>query len=283
MSTTIDPAFRVSSDANLFDVAEELRAVLIPYLTDKFRREAVSMALNEFDSLDEIDSGLRFAEFLEVSVLQLRRNLVGDFDTYSKFDLLPFNRILDFHAVFLRNGVRGETYLLPSQDALGDKGEELVLGVKGIVSDYSYWNGSDSQIAHIGEEEWLDRRQAWKETLQYSTGVVQQGLVVKLFERLSAYELASWKKYKGQGQALVAESAGEERFRRVVFHQYLDGLRKVYPDLDIMSVVSGSWRFMNPKRELNYTELPYAEEQEDLLKRCISYAEKRVADFPIVF
>lgn len=290
MSISIHPAFLVSSDANLFEVAEGLRAALIPYLTDEFRKEAVSLAVREFDSVDEISSGLEFSEFLATSNNRLNRNLSGDLETFDKYDLLPFRRVLDFQAMFLRNKVRGETYVLFSGDVLGRAAEELVLGVEGIESDFSYWNGSDSQIngsssdiTLITEEEWLRRGESWRETINFGRGIPQQGVVAKFFESLSSYELLSWKSYEGQAEMLVAELAPEERFRRIVFHAYLESLRKVYPDLDIMDTINGSWRFLNPKKEREYDKLPFAEEQKIRLNDAVLFAEKRVAAFPIAF
>lgn len=289
MSLTISPAFRVSSDADLFEVAEGLRTVLIPHLSNEFRKEAVRMAISEFDNPGNLISGQDFPKFLETHVSHLRQNLAGDLTNYDKYDLQPFQRILDFQAIFLRNKVRGETYVLLSQDGLNKEGEILVLGVEGIASDFCYWNGSDSQvngsnplITDITEEEWLRRGDSWKETIDYKKGMVQQGLVVKLFESISIYELLSWKSYKGE-VALIAEYALEERFRRIVFNTYLEKLRKVYPDLDIMETINGSWRFLNPKKDRAYGSLPFAEEESHRLQDAISFAEERVTAFPIVF
>lgn len=289
MSLTISPAFLVSADADLFEVAGGLRSTLIPYLSDNFRKEAVSMAVRAFDDAEEIDSGRGFSEFLESYLTLLRRNLSGDLETLDKYDLLPFRRFLDFQATFLRNEVRGETYVLLSQDQLCKEGEALVLGVKGIAADFCYWNGSDSQvngsnpfITNISEEEWLRRGDSWKETIDRRKGISQQGLVVKLFEQLSVYGLLSWKTYKGE-MALIAEVAPEERFRRIVFNTYLEKLRKVYPDLDIMETINGSWRFLNPKKEREYDSLPFAEEESHRLQDAIAFAETRVIEFPLTF
>lgn len=282
MSTTISPAFRVSAEADLFSVAEGLRATLIPYLSDKFRKEAVSMAITEFDSVEERDSDWDFSEFLKISLNHLRRNLTGDVETYDKYDLLPFRRILDFRAIFLRNKVRGETYVLLGEP-LDKNGEALVLGVEGIESDFSYWNGSDSQLETMTEEEWETRKVSWGETIDRLKGIPEQGIVVKFFESISIHDLCGWKHYEGQSDSLVAELAAEARFRRLVFNAYLENLRKVYPDLDIMQTINGSWQFMNPKKELDFSTLPFAEEQQIRLENAISFAEERVTKLSLVF
>lgn len=284
MSLTISPAFLVTSDADLFEVAEGLRAVLVPYLSEAFRKEAVKMAITEFDSVEERDSDCDFSEFLRVSLNRLRQNLAGMMETYDKYDLLPFRRILAIEAIFLRNKVRGQTYVLVGQNVLDRKAEALVLGVKGIESEFSYWNGTDSQLEYLTEEEWEIRKVSWNETIDRSQGVAQQGLVVKFFETtVSPYDLLKWDSFEGRSASLVAELAPEDRFRRLVFDAYLESLRKVYPDLDLMGTINGSWHFLNPKKEREYGRLPFAEEQELRLQDAISFAEGRVAAFPIVF
>jgi hypothetical protein len=284
MSTTITPAFRLSPDADLFEVAEGARSVIVPYLSQKFREEYVQVAVREFDSVEHINSGLSFSEFMQSSVRNLRENLNGKTGTLDKYDLLPFRRILDFQGVFLKNRVRHHTYVLFSQDALGEEGESLVLQVEGIESDFSYWNGSDSQVADIGEEEWYFRKDCWKETIDNKRGIAQQGIVVKFFEPLlSTYDLLNFKTYKGESESFVTEYLKEERFRRIVFHTYLDKLRKVYPDLDIMQTINRSWMFMNPAKELNYSKLPFFAEQELRLEDAVSFAETRINEFPLNF
>lgn len=283
MSTTITPAFRLSSEIDVFTVADGLRGTLIPYLADKFRKEAVAMAVREFDNGNEVP-GLEFSEFLKKFIILLRENLTGHSEKYDKYDLLPFKRILDCQAVFLRNKVRNETYCLISQDGLGEKGETLVLNeVKGIESDFSYWNGTDSQVAVIGEDEWYFRKACWKETIDRSVGIPQQGLVVRFFETLSLYELLNWKFFEGKSESLLAEEVEEERFRRIVFNTFLGKLRKVYPDFDIMEMVNGSWHFLNPRKARDYEKLPFFEEQKMRLDDAILFAETRVTDFPLRF
>lgn len=286
MSTTISPAFFVSADADLFAVADGLRAALIPCLSEDFRKEAVRLAITEFDSVEERESDWDFSEFLKVSLNALRRNLGGEIDTYDKYDkydLLPFRRILDMEAIFLRNKVRDETYVLISQNILDKSGESLVLGVEGIESDFSYWNGTDSQLEYLTEEEWETRKVSWNETIDRSKGVAQQGMVVKFFETISRYEMLKWDSFEGKSASLVAELAPEDRFRRLVFNAYLESLRRVYPDLDLMETINGSWHFLNPKKEREYGTLPFADEQSLRLQDAISFAETRVAAFPLVF
>ena len=284
MSTTITSAFRLSNSAtDLFTVAEELRAVTVPNLSDKFRREAVHLAIREFDSAEYINSGWHFSKFLQTSLNELRRNLGGEITTYDKYDLMAFHRILSFKATFLRNKVRNETYVLLGE-GLNKAGEEQILELDSVVSDFSYWNSSDSQVALIGEKEWYRRRDSWKETLDRELGIPQQGITVEMFEKLSAYRLTGWRSnFEGNDEYLVKPSWIEERFRRIVFNTYLESLRKVYPDLNIMDAVNSSWQFLNPNKERNFDILPYSEEQRMRLEDAISFAETRTNAFPIEF
>lgn len=290
MSTNISPAFRISPDADLFNVSDSLRETLTPFIVSQFKRDVVSFLVRSFDSPENKESTATFAEFLKTSLSKLRgvsRNL--DASAYFTEILAFHDEISKFQAYFVRNMVRHETYLLLSSIGLGSEGREAVLlTVDGVDSDYSYWNSSDSQVNGSGPnlismEEWEDRKVAWGETLSYSKDVSEQGMVVKFFGEYSAHCLFAFSGFEGQMDVLLSSDFHEDRFRRLAVNGYWERLMKADPSLDILSLISESYAFFRSDSERDYGVLPLVDTNKELLNAAVRAAEERVADFPIVF
>lgn len=288
MSTNISPAFRISPDADLFDVSDSLRETLTPFIALQFKRDVVSSLVRSFDSSENKESAGTFADYLKASLSKLRGVSRKD-DSADFTEILAFHdEISKFQALFVRNMIRHETYLLLSPVGLGSEGREAVLTVDGVVSDYSYWNSSDSQVNGSGpnlisSEEWEDRKVAWGETLSYGQDVSEQGMVVKFFGRYSSHLLLSLKEFVGQMDALLSDDFEEDRFRRLAVNGYLERLMKADPSLDIFSLVSESYEFFRLGSERDYSVLPLVGTNKESLNAAVRVAEERVTAFPIVF
>lgn len=288
MSTNISPAFRVSSDTDLFALSDSLRETLTPFIVSRFKRDVLSSLVRSFDSNENKDSTASFAEYLKTSLAKLRGFSRKD-DSVDFTDILAVHdEISKFQAFFIQNKVRNETYLLLSPIGLGSEGKEAVLTVKGIDSDYSYWNSSDSQVNGSGPnlismDEWEDRKVAWGETLNYGKDVSEQGLVVKFFGSYSAHCLFALSEFEGQMDTLLSSDFNEDRFRRLVFNKYLEGIMKADPSLDVMYLISDSYKFFWADSERDYGVLPLVDTNKELLNEAVRLAEARVAAFPVVF
>lgn len=287
MSTNISPAFRVSPNADLFDVSDSLRATLKPFIASKFKREVVKTLVRSFDSYENTENTAAFADYLRTSLSKLR-GISRKENNISFTEILAFHdEISKFQATFVRNVARHETYLLLSPIGLGSKGREAVLTVDGVDSDYSYWDSSDSQVNGSGPnlismEEWEDRKVAWGETLNYSKDVSEQGMVVKFFGMYSSHCLLSFGEFEGQMDDLLSSDFHEERFRRLAVDGYLKRLMTANPSLDIFTLVSESYEFFR-SGERDYGVLPLVDTHKELLNEAVSFAEERVTDFPIAF
>lgn len=287
MSTNISPAFRISPDADLFDVSDSLRETLTPFIASQFKRDLVKVLVRSFDSYENTEGAATFAEYLKASLSKLR-GVSRKENNVSFTEILAFHdEISKFQASFIRNMTRHETYLLLSPIGLGSEGREAVLTVDGVDSDYSYWNSSDSQVNGSGPnlismEEWEDRKVAWSETLNYSKDVSEQGMVVKFFGRYSSHCLLNFSEFDGQMDDLLASDFHEDRFRRLAVDGYLKRLMQANPELDIFTLVSESYEFFR-SGERDYGVLPFVDTNKELLNAAVSFAEERVTDFPIVF
>lgn len=288
MSTNISPAFRISSGTDLFALSDSLRATLTPFIVSEFKQDVLSALVRVFDSPENKDNTATFAEHLKVSLSKLRG--VTRMEESADFtDILAVHdEISKFQACFIRNKVRNETYVLFSPFGLVAEGRAAVLTVDGIGSDYSYWNSSDSQVNGSGPnlislEDWNDRKLAWDETLSYGKEVSEQGLVVKFFGSYSAHCLFNLSEFEGQMDSLLSSALNEDRFRRLVFNRYLDGLLRADPALDIFALFSDSYKFFRSDCERDYGLLPLADTNKELLNEVVSSVEERVTDFPIVF
>lgn len=282
MSTNISPAFLLSSDADVFKVSEGLRAVLVPRLIEDFQKETVNHAVRKFDRRENADSTEPFNRFFSQHLIHLGRSLFGAGDKMDRFDENFFTRISDFNGIIFRNPVRGEKYLLCSDDVLDKDGIEAVLSVDGIEGEFSYHNSTDSQLDYLTYEEWQDRRDAWNETLDWKKGLQSQGMTVKFLSG-SSYELLNYDSYVAAEKALLPSAFIEDRFRMIVMDLYFSELVKVIPDLDILRAMNRSWKFLNANYERDYSKLWKADEHQSLVEEVVTTAERRVSEFPLIF
>ena len=293
MSTSIHPAFRLSADLDLLGFSGRLRDALTPHLTERFQRIVVDKAVRAYDEGHPDDSPLTsckdkpFSEFLSMYAVYLSRALFGmDDGLFDRYDLSSLRRIADGNGVILRNPVRDELYVLLSDGVAGEEeSESAVLGVEGVVSDYSYWDATDSQLEWLSEDEWRDRKKAWSETLDYTKGVPEQGLVVRFFSSRSSYDLLGWRVFEGRSGALLPDNCWEARFRRLVFNRYMGEWGKTHrdPDSDGLSDMFEALKFLKVENERDYSMLPSVAEHQGLLDEAIRRAEERISGFPIQF
>jgi hypothetical protein len=152
MSTSTGPAYKLKEATDLFTISEQLDLV----------REKQNLAVTQefFDlavhSYDHTDGKISFAEFLKEKRNEIYDNLKKDNNTH-----YSLARLLEPEIFLYHNSVRNEIYarLINFDEAATTEFAKLPF----IDKDMSYYNGSDSQLSEMSEEEWYDRRDAWDE------------------------------------------------------------------------------------------------------------------------
>lgn len=255
MSTTIAPAFRVSDDLDIFRFAETVRNDLTPKIIRLYQKHVLQYAVMNRDLHSDKD-------FRDVILEELKED---------------FGRNLYFGATFLfyRNPVRDETYVR----VLG-VGSDLTPELEKLpyfVSDYSYWDSSDSQLESISEAEWKDRKKAWNETVAFD-GKSLQYVEVKLFDDYMIHVATSLKSFTEAYLSLEYPSL-ERRKHDLLFSAYHEKLTQsgvVLSANEVMMAVSQYSYMRTPDafiRVSDHRDLLDAaiRETDEYLERNLSY------------
>lgn len=235
MSTTISPAFKIADDFDVFRFAEIARAELTAEIVRLYHTQVLHYAVMNKDSHPDQD-------FRDVVVSELKED---------------FNRDLHFRATFLfyRNHVRNEVYVRPLGfvSEVANKLNKLPY----IDSDFSYWDGSDSQLESMSEEEWKDRKKAWMETIPYD-GKSLHHVEVKLFDDYMVHVASSLKSFVESYPSLVYPSIDKRRHDLLfdAYHRKLTDSGVPLSGEDVMKAVSQYSYMRTPDAFLQVEEHP---------------------------
>ncbi len=218
MSTTISPAFRVPRDFDIVGFSRVARQKLTPALITNYYQETLANAVFTQDNFPN-------RSFKEVVLAELQDE--------------GFEKDRHFNAAFYfyLNPVRDEVYV-----HLKGFPFEVIKLAKQLFSendDYSYWNGSDSQLEYLSVAEWQDRGKAWLETIPVS-GVNVNHVKVALFDDYMRHVHTAYKEFASVYENLDYPSE-EKRVDRLLFSVYHDRLRESgfsYGFNDLMSAAS---------------------------------------------
>lgn len=285
MSTTISPAFRLSEDADIFAVGNDLREALRPMLVKHFRDIVSDFVFYQFDAeiSTETLENPSFKDFYKKTLGEINEALIHGNKPLDPMFLNLAKSIRYYRGVFLRNEERNEKYLMLPLTTLGDKDllEKTVLSVPGVEEEYSYWDATDSQLEYMTKEEHFDRYKAWRGALDMHGNAFEQGLVVQFFGDVSGWtHLTCWSNYDAVFSEIATEERESHRFRQLVMNYYAGAYKAKFPDTSWHKLFFGMNAFMSSE-ELNPLLLAFAEEAPELVDEALKLASDRVTDFPI--
>lgn len=278
MPIKISPAFLLHRDADLHALSHALRETITPILVTAFQKEFVNMVVADYDYPSPEGAQFSFAAYLRRKGSEVFQAVFGNQEDYDEITMSDLADIRDFRAVFVKNTVRDETYLLFTHHIPHTNLQEAVLALNGVASDYSYWN-SGLRPETLSEKEWADRGEAWSQTLDYNEDLPSQGLLVRFLDRFAkrdAIEIDDADTLK----SLLRPNYEEERFRRMVVEHYIRESKDIGIK-DKMEFLSRELPLFVYGAERDYSKIPGTSESQELLKQSIQAAEARLMAFRI--
>ena len=237
MSINISPAYKLDNH-DFFDFVQRMRTALVPELNKVIYEDYVAEALKKYD----ISENVVFRDVLK----QVIKDAQKDKDSF-------LVRYFKSQVVFFRNHVRDETYAI-----LYNMPVSVVhnfANLEGVVEDYSYWNGSDSQLQKMSQAEWKDRITAWEETLDLREATGPQGVSVRFFNQHYASYFVTVEKIEAAWNDLVLPSF-DTRFNAVLLENYTRSNRHKFPEAEAGDIFQKIMEYLIAEDKAS--SLPYA-------------------------
>lgn len=267
MSTATGPAYKLKPNTDLFSIGSQLDAVREKQHLE-IAQEFLDTAIRSYDYLENPQPFNEFLSTYQNTVLQELKT--GD-------DHYRLQRLTEPILGFYYNDKRNEVYVRLvnfSKEAITAFSE-----LSFIEKDMEYYNGSDSQLERISEEEWHDRRDAWFE-LEIRGRSYPNMLKLDLINPLMAkYSNICLKKVKDSSEQLNFGTS-EERLKRKFIELYFKAIGNETKIEDAISaVISSTTKYSYS--ENNVEALHDHEKHGHLIPALRKETEKFVEEHPI--
>lgn len=278
MPIKISPAFLLKPDTDLLTLSSDIREAVSPLLVAAFQKEFLNMIVAEYDDSKSNGYQFAFATYLRRKGSEVFQAVFGNQDDYDELTMSGLADIRDFRAVFVRNTVRNETYLLFTHRIPNLNLQETILPLDGVASEYSYWDAG-LKMGTVSADAWADRGKAWAEALDWDEDITSQGLIVRFLDRFAkrdAVEIDDADTLKG----LLRPNYEEERFRRLVVEHYMREAQDVSMN-DKLVFLSKEMPLFVYGDKRDYSKIPGTGEQQQALIKAIQTAEAHAKAFPV--